>query len=79
MVIYMQYGGDKATVRITGKENKMHTLIIPCELVREMEKAEQKLEHLDRVRIWLEKTNLKAEAKPHAFKKKEGGVDTSTN
>lgn len=61
-------GGDKATFHIIGK-NRMINL--PAGLVREIELKEGKLEHLDILKVWIEKTGMKASPKTWAFKKKK--------
>lgn len=65
-------GGDKATVRITGQKNPMYTVILPNDLVREMKSQGQELEHLCRIKIWLEKTKLKAKPRKNAFGRDRG-------
>ena len=70
----MIIGPHTATVRINGKAYKgrpIYLITLPEGLLKEIEAKGESLEHLDEVRITLEKIGTKAAAKPWGFKKKE--------
>ncbi len=72
-------GGDKATLHISGKETKNYMLNLSKELVREIEAKGEKLQHRERLRVWIDRTGLFAAARPNSkFRKKEAAEEKPT-
>ncbi len=70
-------GGDKATLHISGKEYKNYMLNLPKDLIRELEKKGEKLQHRERLRVWIERTGLVANARPgSSFGRKKDKQET---
>lgn len=64
-------GPALATIRHYGKNQEMNwTINLPIALLRELRAKGENFEHLDKVRIWVERSEgNKAMPKPNAFKK----------
>ena len=63
-------GPHVATIRLNGqayKGRQIWLITVPSELLWEAESKGVKFEHLDKVRITLEKTGTKANPRPHAW------------
>ena len=78
-------GPHVATVRLNGRAyqgRQIYLITLPSELIWEAEAKGVKFEHLDKVRITLEKTGTKANPRPHAWNahlRKKEVVETSTD
>ena len=65
-------GGDKATLHISGKNNFSYFLNLPRSLIKELEQKGEKVQHLERFRVWVERTGLMAKSRPNSnFGKKQ--------
>ena len=72
-------GPETATVKLRGIKSPMYALVVPMRLVKQLEqKTGEKLEDRDQVRIWIEKTGIKSDARPWAFKKKVENLEQET-
>ena len=67
----MIVGPHIATIRKHGQVNPMFEIHVPNSMLEELRSKNIELEHLDKVRITIEKIGTKANARPWGFKKKQ--------